>query len=105
LLEQALQDQYFSYQLFRVSFVLNTRKPEMYVIENILEQNIPCNPSNARPAPEITNSMELITTREATSREASREFPSILCNLKVHYRIHKFPLMHVLLQKLLTPWS
>jgi hypothetical protein len=33
----------------------------------------------------LTNSVELSTTREATSCAAT----SILCNLKVHYRVHK----------------
>ena len=28
---------------------------------------------------------------EANQFAASQEIPNILCNLKVHYRIHKFP--------------
>jgi hypothetical protein len=37
----------------------------------------------------VTNSLDLSTTREATSCAVTRNFPSFLRKPKVHYRIHK----------------
>jgi hypothetical protein len=45
----------------------------------------------------LTNSMELNTTQEATSCEATHEIPSISWNPKVHYGFHKIPLLHPIL--------
>jgi hypothetical protein len=54
------------------------------------------------------NYMEQILSRKAASYVATREIPSILCNSKFHYRVHKsLPLIPILTQinLVLTPQS
>jgi hypothetical protein len=44
--------------------------------------------------------MELGPSWEATSYEAIQEFPNILCNPKVHCRVHKGPLLVPILSQI-----